>query len=96
MGEFESDQRQTLRVGYPSRDQLSVEDCLFGLSEDSKERMAALKKIHRQFGHPREETMISLLKNVKCYDQRTKEMLVTIHKQFKQVHYSAQLHQDQW
>ena len=61
------------------RDQLSVEDCLFGLSEDSKERMAALKKIHRQFGHPREETMISLLKNVKCYDQRTKEMLAMIH-----------------
>ena len=52
--------------------ELSVEDCLFGLSEDSKERMAALKKIHRQFGHPREETMIGLLKNVKCYDPRTK------------------------
>ena len=26
--------------------ELLVEDCLFGLSEDSKERMAALKKIH--------------------------------------------------
>ena len=63
--------------------ELSVEDCLFGLSEDSKERMAAMKKIHRQFGHPREETMIGLLKNVKCYDPRTKEMLAMIHRQCK-------------
>ena len=56
---------------------------MFGLSEDSKERMATLKKIHRQFGHPREETMIGLLKNLKCYDPRTKEMLATIHRQCK-------------
>lgn len=66
-----------------SKGQMSVEECLLGLSEDSKERMAALKKIHHQFRHPREETMTGLLKNVKCYDKRTKEMLAMIHKQCK-------------
>ena len=61
------------------RDLESVEDCLLALPEDDKAREDVLVKIHRQFGHPREEIMTSLLKKVHCMDEKTKKMVVTIY-----------------
>ena len=60
-------------------DQESVEEALLTLPEDSKEKRRVLLKIHRQFGHPREETEIDLLRKVNCGDAEAKEMLATIH-----------------
>lgn len=60
-------------------DQESAEEALLTLPEDSKEKKRVLLKIHRQFGHPREETELDLLRKVKCEDTEAKEMLATIH-----------------
>ena len=43
-----------------------------------EEKEATLAKLHRQFGYPRTETMIKLLKNVKCDDKMTKKMVAMI------------------
>ena len=60
-------------------DQESVEQALLTLPEDSKEKKKVLLKIHRQFGHPREETELDLLRKVNCEDAEAKEMLATLH-----------------
>ena len=57
----------------------SVEEALLTLPKDRKEKEKVLLKIHRQFGHPREETELDLLKKTNCLDKEAKELLATIH-----------------
>ena len=57
----------------------SVEECMVTMPEDIKEKERMLIKLHRQFGHPREEVMISLLKKVKRDDEETRKVLTTVH-----------------
>ena len=57
------------------RDMEMVEQSLLMLPTDEKEKEAVLTKLHRQFGNPREEVMMNLLKRVKCdYKQMQKSM----------------------
>ena len=57
----------------------SVEEALLTLPKERKEKEKALLKIHRQFGHSREETELNLLKKINCLNKETKELLATIH-----------------
>ena len=52
----------------------SVEEALLTLPKERKEKEKALLKIHRQFGHPREETELDLLKKINCLDKEAKEL----------------------
>ena len=55
-----------------SKDKETVEEALFMLPEESKETERVLLKIHRQFGHPREETELDLLRKVNCLDKEAR------------------------
>ena len=55
-----------------------TEHSLVALPEDEEEKKVALVKLHRQFGHPRKETMFKLLKSVNCDDKVTRKMVATI------------------
>jgi hypothetical protein len=65
------------------KDDKTVEQSLLALPEDGKEKEKVLVKLHRQFGHPREEVMLGLLKKVKCDDKETKEVVTKIHERCK-------------
>ena len=56
------------------------ESCFFTLPIDKEEKKATLIKLHRQFGHPREEVMISLLKNAKCDSKEARAVIDDIYK----------------
>ena len=58
---------------------MTIEECLLTLPEDPQEKMTTLIKLHRQFGHPREEVMKGLLKKVNCNDIKTSRMVTEIH-----------------
>ena len=45
------------------RDMEMVEQSLLMLPTDEKEKEAVLTKLHKQFGHPREEVITSILKS---------------------------------
>ena len=57
-----------------------AERCLFVLPKDNSEKKDLFLKLHRQFGHPREDIMISVLKNVKCDTKEAKEIIGDIYK----------------
>ena len=60
-----------------------VESCLMVLPKDDKEKEGVLLKLHRQFGHPREEVMETLLKEVKSWSPKVKEIVGKIHSRCK-------------
>ena len=60
-------------------DKEKVEECLATLPTDSKEKKATLHKLHRQFGHPRLDVMMGLLKKVNCEDKEVREIVTNIH-----------------
>lgn len=60
------------------RDTKELEQSLITLLID-KEKEAVLVKLHRQFSHPREKVMASLLKTVRCNDKEKRKMVETIH-----------------
>ena len=51
-----------------------TEQCLATLPTDVKEKEATLRKLHRQFGHPRQEVMVGLLRKVNCADKEARKM----------------------
>ena len=61
------------------KDDKTVEQSLLALPDDAKEKENVLVKLHRQFGHPREEVMLGLLKKVKCDDKETRKVVTKIH-----------------
>ena len=61
------------------KDDKTAEQSLLALPEDADEKEKILVKLHRQFGHPREEVMLGLLKKVKCEDKETKKVVTKIH-----------------
>ena len=72
-------------VGHYSLDILprgeeAAEQCLATtLPTDVKEKEATLRKLHRQFGHPRQEVMMGLLKKVNCDDKESRKLVSAIH-----------------
>ena len=56
------------------------ESCLFTLPTDQEEKKTTLVKLHRQFGHPREEVLISLLKNAKCDSKEARSIIDDIYR----------------
>ena len=60
-----------------------VESCLLALPKEDKEKEGVLLKLHRQFGHPREEVMETLLKEVKVWNATVKEIVGKIHSRCK-------------
>ena len=60
-----------------------VEKCLLALPKDDKEKEGVLLKLHRQFGHPREEVLETLLKEVKVWNSQVKEIVGKIHAKCK-------------
>ena len=61
------------------KDNRAAEEVLLALPEETKDKENILRKLHRQFGHPREEVMLSLLKKKKCSDKETQKLVATIH-----------------
>ena len=55
------------------------ENVLLSLPEDTEELKVKLLKIHRQFGHPREDTMLKLLKSAKWDNEATRQEIRSIY-----------------
>ena len=60
-------------------DMVVTEQCLATLPADVKEKEATLRKLHRQFGHPRQEVTVGRLRKVNCADKKAKKMVASIH-----------------
>ena len=63
-------------------DMVVTEQCLVTLPTDVKEKEATLRKLHRQFGHPRQEVTVGLLRKVNCADNEVKKMEASIHESY--------------
>ena len=61
------------------RGEEAAEQCLATLPTDAKEKEDTLRKLHRQFGHPRQEVMVGLLKKVNCDDKESRKLVTAIH-----------------